>query len=268
MKRLFTGIHWETNPEHRASVTIELDMPSTTMRVVEIFPAMTSDKVMKLKCNKDIPVIAVNVPFGWPIEFAKLLHYWKPTANFSSLMKAQHESIHRKTDRFVEFMEQVKVPSIATDGDGLPTYCWVDLCISQLMHRQIDVVGKLTKEEGWATIIESNPKATLRALRIHKEGYETDAEVRMQQVLEILTKFNIRHNDTQMQDQLVSTGSDSKQANALIAAVTALLYWSEISDTLDGAAVVEKFGYGIHTPNEEQKEFALKEGWTFFPRQV
>lgn len=89
-------------------------------------------------------------------------------------------------------------------------------------------------------------------------------DVRMDRITKTLDALKIRHNEKHLE----SLVSDFKLSKSFLAAVTSIIYWCEISDTVDGATVIDKFGFGIHKPNAEQLETAKKEGWIYFPRRV
>ena len=61
-------------------------------------------------------------------------------------------------------------------------------------------------------------------------------------------------------DQIVSTGKDSDQTDAFMAAITALIYAHTVGS---GAGIG---GWKVRCPrSDEEREDALREGWIFFP---
>jgi len=267
LKRLFTGFHWNHGKEHRGLVTIELDMPSTAMRVVEVDAGATPNTIAKTGVNRALTVIGVDVPFGWPAPFSHFVDAWTPTYCMF-LQPPEHELRWRKTDFYVK-KKLFKLPA-SSATESLGTCSWIEMVKCQGFQKQIDTVGKLTDDDGRATVIETDHIATMTALDIitlldkTPELDEAPDELRKELVVRLLDMFKIRRNEKHL-NTLVS---DLRAAKALVAAVTAMLYWCEVSDTEDGINAMVKFGFGIERPNEDQMKDALKEGWIFFPRRV
>ena len=71
------GMDWATEPDKRALVALDVETDFATCCVVSVQDRI-SDSVAVAACsNRDLAVVAIDTPFGWPREFSQFVSTWR-----------------------------------------------------------------------------------------------------------------------------------------------------------------------------------------------
>jgi len=269
------GLDWAVSPCDRAAIVMER-ATNGQIRVTSCVSPVEDSTAIEFCTSADHNVVAVDIPFSWPLEFTQFVSKWKVSSDDSPTPPSSVNFRYRSTDRFVHSKTNKWPLSVSTNLFALGARQWALIVHENELHRKIDVVGNFSADVDAPRIIEVYPGATLRAFenthllnisgsakRIVEAGesvsektfsYKSDEVVRRSLVNAIVRGFNIDIEDS-LVDTVVSVGRKDHATDALLAALTAIIY---------GGGVV---GWNVWNPGDDQIERAKEEGWIFFPRR-
>jgi predicted nuclease with RNAse H fold len=258
------GIDWATEPKNRALVVLDVEEDFSGCRVERV-DERVEDAVAVAACtNPDHAVVAIDIPFGWPREFARFASRWNATTG-KPAPPASDEFRFRLTDRIVRD-EAGKVPlPVSADRIAMGARAWADVVANHALGERIDAVGELHAKT--PTVIEIYPGASALAFgRPTSEKPEEDVSsykksdvVRRRLITHVASLFHVDLGGNL--EQIVSKSEDSDETDAFLAAVTAAIHLADCK-----GATLASAGWRVRpprTPNET--ELALCEGWIFFP---
>ena len=256
------GIDWATTPMNRALVRLSASDAGVLVMTVE--DRVSDARVRETCVDPAIRAVAIDAPFGWPKAFSRFVCEWALTASGGGRPPSSDLFRFRHTDRIVRDEVPKQPLSVSADRIALGTRAWLD-CVSDVgLHRRIDVVGE--DDSSPPSIIEVYPGATAVQLwagnRLgsaeREASYKSDGAARRRLVEHVGRVFAVDFG--MWLDQIVSTGEDSDQTDAFMAAITALIHAHTVGS---GAGIG---GWKARCPRSaEEREDALREGWIFFP---
>ena len=246
------GIDWSTDLKNRALVTLRVGEGIAVQRVES---PLRDERVVEVCKNKLLSVVAVDVPFGWPVEFSNFVSGWLPQV--PEEVPPSENFRFRTTERRVQ-RELGKTPlSVSSNFISLSARAWADIVYREGLGGRIDV-GQYDNISSNPGVIEVYPAATLTSLAQRNggefDGYKKNKEKRSKLLNTILRQFKIEC-DNQFKARLAGNGEeDDDKTDAFLAALTALMYLGKVK------------GWTVRKPSgEEERNVALKEGWIFFP---
>lgn len=270
---LSVGLDWAVDPVNCAAVILEKN-PAQPMRIVDVVCKVEDGDVKRLCAVGSCDVVAVDIPFSWPKEFASFVASWSP---LGPSPRRPPESIafrYRTTDRFVYEKTRKWPLSISSNLFALGARRWSKLVHEFSLHAQI-AVSTNSLSPVRPLIIEVYPAATLKALEGQSDllisgqsrradkseerskqrdySYKTDFQTRQALVGALFRSFRIDANDS-MQNDIVSTGNRDHATDALLSALTGLMFLGSFQE------------WDVAIPSDEQVDDARSEGWIFFPR--
>lgn len=249
------GIDWSTDKNKTALVTIKHDIDG--LQVLETRSPLTGHEVCKICKSEHLDAIAVDTPFGWPEKFTRFINDWSPGG--SHLQFHIPDSLDfrlRITDQVVKD-ELDKMPlSVSADKIGSAAHAWVDVVSRGGFKGQFELGIKEPLE--YPSIIEVYPAATRKALTLEYGHGRFDQNLKDEKAREkIITNlayyFAIEISD-EMKKAIISTGKKDHCVDALVAAITCLMYKGLIKN------------WEVRYPKSQiELQGAEHEGWIFFP---
>lgn len=215
---------------------------------------MDDAAVIEAVRNGSYSTIGVDIPFGWPSRFADFARAWSCTGPCSDLAVPDYEAFaFRRTDRLVA---KVKRPlSVSSDRIALETLTWLRLVAAHELHANIDVHAERPSLR--PSVIEVYPAATLATLvtsdALTIKDYKKDPAVRAALIDRLTTIFRIDPLSEDIRRELVGKGEVSHATDALVSALTGLMYEGALDRDLR------------RPTTEDEKRDALREGWIFLP---
>ena len=255
------GIDWATKGSNRALV--ELVFVEAKIVVARVESPLGDFNLLEIMNSSDFNAVAVDIPFGWPTEFVRFVKRWTPCLGTARVPDTSHFRF-RTTDLVVRQETDQQPFSISADKFAMGTRLWADIVCQNRLSGRIDT-GNAEKVL-CHPILEVYPAATLRVLSqkypdIPIDGYTWTKEETKNEALEkrgvlmdqLAEQFEI-HFMKGTRAQTVGSRKDHHEMDALLAALTSLMYCDLIS------------GWTVRRPQSaEEKEAASKEGWIFFP---
>jgi len=223
--------------------------------VESIRSPLNREQVAEICTDDSLSVVAVDIPFGWPTSFAMFVNSWSPVAGDQNAVPDPERFFYRETDRIALKITK-SIFSISADKFAWGARAWAEIIIKYNLRSQIRVgVAGITKTDRPA-LIEVYPAATIAVVaqrsKTSFKGYKGDEEMRKTLIMALLNTFAI---DDEKSKELISIGKDSDKCDALVAALTALMYLNKFP------------GWEVCRPSKgRQLKFAKKEGWIFFPK--
>lgn len=165
------GLDVSTDP--RKTVAVALDWAGGDVKVGEIRPKQGVAEILTLLREQDYAVLAADVPFGWPTEFASLvaahqeghLAAWQhlPGQNQARTWRTT-QAAHRVTDIALHRHEQIKRMPLSASFDrlGATAAMWALIEADMSSEVMIDRSGTYEASTG-PMIIETYPAAQLAA---------------------------------------------------------------------------------------------------------
>ena len=136
------GIDWATEPKNRALVALNLAADLGCGRVVELSERVERDAAVAACAAPENVVVAVDIPFGWPAEFARFVSEWRPVADAPAPPEPDRFRF-RVTDRIVR-KEARKLPfPVSADRIAMGARAWAELLSTHGLARRVDVRGTL-----------------------------------------------------------------------------------------------------------------------------
>jgi predicted nuclease with RNAse H fold len=260
------GIDWATEPKNRAMVVI--NYRDDNLVVERIVSPLDDLSVQEACTSQEYVVVAVDIPFGWPSEFAGFVQEWSPIQPCCEEVPQSLPFRYRQTELVVNGTLNKWPLSVSSDRIALGARLWCHLMMTGGLIERVDVLGNV--HEDTPTIIEVYPAATLWAFRQHNltdedhiKRYKKSIAIRKQLVQSLKRAFQIGMGQGVDETQIVSPRvrkngetreDDSDKTDAFICALTALVYAGRISE------------WAVRTPQTDQESQAAKaEGWIFFP---
>ena len=179
--------------------------------------------------------MAVDIPFGWPAEFARFVSEWRPVADAPAPPEPDRFRF-RVTDRIVR-KEARKLPlPVSADRIAMGARAWAELLSTHGLARRVDVRGTLCPDA--PTVIEVYPGASARAFLMSPEAeppeaepsYKSNPDVRRRLVESIATTFYIDLNG--YLERIVSRPERSDETDAFLAAITAAVYFADCTGSV------------------------------------
>jgi hypothetical protein len=268
------GIDWASEAKNRALVVLKYNPARTSIVVCNAVSPLPTTEVVRVCNDTSTAVVAVDIPFGWPMKFTDFVSKWCPQSSKKQRPPpASRDFRYRITDLVVHDSLGKWPLSVSSDRIALGARAWTQVCVENSLGERIDLTG-----DGSVTssprIIEVYPAATLAALAganvpIEIEGYKADAEVRRRLLQALCQRFRVRFSKSVQLDHLVAVGDDSDLADAFIAALTGLIYLhkSTLGDGNDKAPTAgpDLYRWEIRRPDEKERKAAQEEGWIFYP---
>ncbi len=245
------GLDWAVAAKSRAAVIVEKSVQGNQV-VAGVITNVTDQQTIELCQNPEHAVVAVDIPFAWPRAFGEFVHHWSAVEE-SPTPPPKDRFRYRITDLFVQQRTGKWPLSVSTNLFALGALHWAQIVHDHRLKKQIVVEQRPSNPDELPMLIEVYPGASIRALRCQEETtYKSNAAARRQLVRSILDRFQIECDQVQF-DRIVSTGKEDHATDALIAAITALMFLGEIP------------GWRTYTPDQSQLQDARQEGWIFFP---
>jgi len=263
------GVSWATNSSNRAAVIIEdggtregpSGVPARRARVAAVVSPLDDAEVVRLCTDGSQAVVAVDVPFGWPKQFARFAQGWSPIIR-RDRQPPDLDGFCRRTTELVVKNEVGKQPlSISSEKIALSARSWMELVHASDLYGRVDVGIGLTGQGTHPTIIEAYPAAAAAAfssawnLEDLAKAYRKHADARRGFVAAVLDGLGIEAGagGDGMLDGIVGEDREPNKADAFLAAATAFIYLGRIA------------GWDVRRPGDSEKEDTPKEGWIFFP---
>ena len=248
------GVDWAAKPKDRALVGLRFDRERRAISVESVVPRVDDATFIDAVRSGGYSCVAVDVPFGWPAAFADFVQRWSCTERRPELLVPEYEPFaFRRTDLVVR---PIKPPlSVSSQLLALATLTWVRLVSAHGIHAHIDVHAERPAVR--PNIIEVYPGATLATLvtsdALAIDRYKKDAAVRVALVDRLMEIFRIEGITPDLRSTLVGKGKQAHATDALVAAITAMIYEGVLDQR-------------VRRPTtEEEKRDAPREGWIFFP---
>jgi predicted nuclease with RNAse H fold len=258
--RRVVGIDWATKKKDRALVA--LDVKDDGRAVVEaVRPSLSDEEAVAACTAAENTVVAVDIPFGWPIRFSEFVSRWRPGTE--SLEPPPSDDFRfRRTDRIVRAEVPKQPLSVSADRIAMGARSWTALLTRPELSKRVSVDGSVLTD--LRTLIEVYPGASAvvlggeRSVIAADESYKSDANTRRKLVRHIASACGV--NLARYEDEVVSQAKDSDETDAFLAAVTAAIYLSTV------AGIAPTNGWTIRRPRMgDEVDDARREGWIFFP---
>ena len=94
------GLDWAVCPSDRAAVVLE-KREDNSISVEDVITPVDKDAAIELCECKANNVVAVDIPFAWPIEFREFVSSWRPCCVDGANPPGKTGFRYRSTDRFV-----------------------------------------------------------------------------------------------------------------------------------------------------------------------
>jgi hypothetical protein len=252
------GIDWASEGKNRAHATIACAGPAATAHVVEVAAGCSDAAFADILAREPRPaVIAVDIPFGWPRRFADFVSAWRPSPPRGAAVPRSEDFRYRRTDLVVRDALKKHPLSVSSDRIALATRAWVDRVAALGLADHIDVGLAPAAPPPAPRIIEVYPAGTLKALGAESAGYRSGRKVRRAVVEAVLARFQLACEPAHLETLTGAGEEDADPADALIAAVTGLLY------------LAPRAGWSVRRPSSaEERDRAVDEGWIFFPERA
>jgi hypothetical protein len=268
------GLDWAVQSKNRAAVCVERSHDGA-IAVTSVTTPVSDEDAASLCTSPENDVVAVDIPFAWPRTFADFVGSWTPQNVRGTTTPDSLPFRFRTTDHFV-YQETRKRPlSISSNLFALGARRWAEVvCMANLGPRIV-----VTRDDGASlkpAVIEVYPGATLRVFenllelavfsrstQVIERGdegvedefsYKSDPQTR-RGLIRSLAKALQLELDERTEESLVSTGKKDHAADALLAAITGLIFLGALAD------------WTVVNPTDGQIEDAQREGWIFFPKR-
>lgn len=268
------GLDWAVQSKNRAAVCVERSHDGA-IAVTSVTTPVSNEDAASLCISTENDVVAVDIPFAWPRTFADFVGSWTPQNVHSTTPPDSQPFRFRTTDHFV-YQKTRKWPlSISSNLFALGARQWAAVvCMANLGPRIV-----VTRDDAASlkpAVIEVYPGATLRVFenvpelavfsrstRVIEPGdeavenefsYKSNPQTRLGLIRSLAKAFRLEL-DERTEKALVSSGKKDHAADALLAAITGLIFLGALSDC---TAV---------NPTNGQREDARREGWIFFPER-
>lgn len=262
------GIDWGTKPEKQWTVKLSVDQHNGC---VSVHTEAAKENAEAVCINRELQVVGVDVPFGWPIDFVELVQSWSIAGLNGSLSVAAKDNVYRyrKTDHVVYNDLHKRPLSVTSDLIAASTRAWLRLCSSTSTRESLSPQIRVDRTEFLAdlpVLIEVYPGATLRAFELHSNediswrtliaGYKgKDSKIREELLAKLGDMFQISNIP------ISSMAESCDETDAFIAAITALIFAFDQKEIKP-----EVFrDWTVRYPTAEELPFARREGWIFFP---
>ncbi len=243
------GLDWAAQSPDRALVGVRFE-PGTRAVVVEsVTTRVGDDAVLEAIRSGRYASIGVDIPFGWPQAFVEFTHRWSCSEPRPGLAVPSYDAFaFRRTDLVVRALKRPL--SVSSDRIALATRTWVGLVAAHGLQDLVDVHA--ARPSSRPSLIEVYPGATLATLgttdALVTEGYKKDPAIRSALVDKLATLFHLQVSSEQ-HAALVNRGKHAHAFDALVAALTALMYEGVL-------------GRQIRRPTSESElRDAAREGW-------
>ncbi|MBY0549274.1 MAG: DUF429 domain-containing protein [Candidatus Obscuribacterales bacterium] len=265
------GIDWGTKPKKQWTVKLSVDQHNGC---VSVHTDAAKENAEAVCTNRELQVVGVDVPFGWPIDFVELVQSWNMAGINGSLSVAEDDGYrYRKTDNVVDEELRKRPLSVTSDLIAASMRAWLRLCSSTKTRGSLSPQIRVDRTEfmpNLPVLIEVYPAATLRAFASHSNndirwrtliaGYKgkdsTEATSLRKELLAILGEmFQISNIP------ISSMAESADETDAFIAAITALIF---AFDQTENKPEVFR-DWTVRYPTAEELPFARREGWIFFP---
>jgi Protein of unknown function (DUF429) len=268
------GLDWAVQSKNRAAVRVECSHGGA-IAITCVTTGISNEDAASLCTSTENDVVAVDIPFAWPRAFADFVGSWTPQNVRGTTPPDSLPFRFRTTDHFV-YQKTRKWPlSISSNLFALGARQWADVvCKANLGARIVVTTGDGASLN--PAVIEVYPGATLRVFenlpelavfsrstRVMKRSdeavedefsYKSDPQTRRGLIRSLANAFQLVL-DERTERALVSTGKKDHAADALLAAITGLIFRGELAD------------WTVVDPTDEQREDAEREGWIFFPER-
>jgi predicted RNase H-like nuclease len=71
------GIDWATEPKNRALVALAVQDGGRAV-VETVAPSISNEDAVSECTAAENAIVAVDIPFGWPIRFSEFISRWRP----------------------------------------------------------------------------------------------------------------------------------------------------------------------------------------------
>lgn len=256
-----------------------LEKDAGVINIIDIYYSISNDDARHWCAPDGNDVVAVDIPFAWPKYFREFVSKWIPFDHSNRAVSQPPDSTtfrYRTTDRFVHDRTNKWPLSVSSQLFALGAREWAEVVHSGSLDSQIVVTKRSLPHKRKPYIVEVYPGATLKAFENYKPlsisgqstrivemggkakekeySYKSDEITRRTLVEKLLSAFQIQ-SDQAKQDRLVDEGEKDHATDALLAALTGLIF----IDAIDMWTVIE--------PRDDQIEDARAEGWIFFPEK-
>jgi len=252
---LAAGINWATEDEHRAMVVLGGCGGRACLR--KIRSPLTKEDVRGVCSDSKYSVVGVDVPFGWPKQFSDFVQPWSPAGSGGEAVPESDVFRFRKTDLIVRDELRKHPLSISSDRIALSARLWAEIVLKNNLGPHIDTRGLPAASS--PTVIEVYPAATLRAFadQVNDKHYKREKDARVCLIKALVRDFKLNVTAKQQARVVGEREKDSDITDALIAALTGLIY---------GGCFPQ---WTVRKPQSDaEREAAVKEGWIFFPVKV
>ena len=242
------GIDWATDPKNRAACWLRRQNAARWI-VEELHDGVSDDEVVSLITSAQ-SVVGVDIPFGWPREFAALVAVWTP--HDGGEVPEADPYRFRLTDRVVRD-EGAKQPlSVSSDLISLATRVWCTFVRNNGWHDWIDTTGE-ADDAARKRLIETYPAASLCAfLGEYPTGYKKSKERRAEIAATLFEMFPL-----QIEDETALQGRNDKNGDHILDAFLCAL--------TAGIAAGWSKEWDVRKPTKQERDLARHEGWMFFP---
>lgn len=268
------GLDWAVQSKNRAAVCVERSH-NAAIAVTSVTTPVSNEDAARLCISTENDVVAVDIPFAWPHTFADFVGSWTPQNVHRTTPPDSQPFRFRTTDHFV-YQKTRKWPlSISSNLFALGARQWAAVvCMADLGSRIV-----VTRDDAASlkpAVIEVYPGATLRVFenlpelavfsrstRVIERGdeaveaefsYKSDPQTRRSLIRSLAKAFRLEF-DERTKEALVSIGKKDHAADALLAAITGLIFLGALAD------------WTVVNPTDGQREDARREGWIFFPER-
>jgi len=249
------GIDWATKPKGRGAVILRSDDGNIAVTDIRDPLVVTDSEAVRLATEEPAAVVAVDIPFGWPAEFASFVNAWSVVGQDQPVPESL-DFRFRATDKAVKDKKRCgKTPMpVSADKFALGARLWAEIAREQGWAGRVDVDGSKAGSDP-APIIEVYPGASLRCFGLKSEGYKGDKDkaksLRVALVDKLVGMFKVSFVGSFKPASLARTDNE---LDAFVAALTGLAYLGKLPN------------WKVEMPSTEgEKSLAPKEGWIFFP---
>jgi hypothetical protein len=246
------GIDWATAAGDRALVELEVADGFQELRVAKVADTVDEAHTLAACTSSEHAVVAVDIPFAWPLEFVRFVSSWSPAGGAPPPISDDFRFRH--TDRVVRHETKQNPLPVSADRIAMGARAWADIVARHGLASRIDTAG--TPFANPPTVIEVYPGATARVLGQPK--YKKSEVTRRALVGHVATLFNV-DLDGRL-DAIIGKGEDSDETDAFLAAITGAIYLADCQ-----GADLASAAWSIRRPSESEMEAAAREGWIFFP---